>query len=150
MPRLVRERGNNSISIQFKCNQCVKEFVNLLENYMKSYMCPSCHSRVDTLPIHCDLEDCAERHLGRYIRCVGTIRRLTAEERTAEERKTIESEQEIFNGARPTGSFHEDMQDIRSSMIAYKCDTCGDSCTLGSGISRGYDSGTVLCRRFFV
>lgn len=144
MPKLVRLKDSNSISIEFQCYECDKLFVTSIDNFMKSYVCSNCRARVNTLPVFCHYEGC----FGRYKKCTGVIKRITGEERDVEEKKAFASAPDISVGARPTGDFHDDISDIRSTMMAYKCTNCEVMYSSANGISRGFDSGTVRCQRY--
>lgn len=144
MPKLVRLKDSDSISIQYECYECNKKFVTSIDNFTKSYICSHCRARVNTMPVFCHYEGC----YGRYKKCSGVIKRITGEERDNEEKRAFDSTQDISEGARPTGDFHDDIRDIRSTMMAYKCTSCEVSYSSASGISRGFDSGTVRCQRF--
>ena len=144
MPKFVKPIGNDSICIQFHCGECKKQFITTIDDFAKSFICSKCKAVVNTLPIFCQYQDCP----GRYIfRCGGTIRRLSGDEFKAEEKKSIDSGLDISIGARPTSSFHEDMQDINSSIITYKCDKCGDSYSLRQAVANKIDSGNAKCQR---
>ena len=144
MPKLVRLKDSDSISIQYGCYECNKEFITSIDNFSKSYVCSRCRARVNTLPVFCHYEGC----YGRYAKCTGVIKRITGEERDNEEKKSFDSTLDISIGARPTGDFHDDIGDIRSTMMAYKCTNCEVMYSSASGISRGFDSGTVRCQRY--
>jgi hypothetical protein len=100
---------------------------------------------VTTLPIFCQHEGCTGRY--SYIRCNGTIRKITGEELMIEEKKALGSAQDLSIGATASDSFHDDASDIRGSVVTYRCDNCGDSFTLTQAVSMGLDSGTALCQR---
>lgn len=143
MPKLVRVNNDNRASIQFWCNECNKQFITTINELGTSFVCPNCRARVNTLPVLCHYEDCG----GRYELCGGTIRKLTGEELAAEEKKAYDIELDTSVGAAPTDSFHEDISDIRGSIITYKCDRCGDSYSASYGNSHQFDHKTVICQR---
>jgi len=146
MPKFVKPTNSNSICIQFHCGVCKKQFITTIDDFSKSFICSKCKAVVNTLPIFCQYKD--QGCSGRYIfRCGGTIKRLSGDEFEAEEKKSIDSELDISIGARPTSSFHEDMQDINSSIISYKCDKCGDSYSLRQAVSMELASGNEKCQR---
>jgi DNA-directed RNA polymerase subunit RPC12/RpoP len=144
MPNFVKPINSDSICIQFHCSECKKQFITTIDDFSKSFVCSQCGAVVNTLPIFCQYQGCP----GRYVfRCGGTIKRLSGDERAIEEKKAIDSELDVSVGARPTDSFHDDMQDIRGSTITYRCDKCGDSYSLSQAISKGLDSGNEKCQR---
>lgn len=144
MPKFVKPTNSDSICIQFHCGECKKQFITTIDDFSKSFICSKCKAVVNTLPIFCQYQDCS----GRYIfRCGGTIRKLSGDERAIEEKKAFDAELDMSVGAGPTGSFHDDMQDIRGSTITYKCDKCGDSFTLSQAVTLGLDSGNEKCQR---
>jgi predicted RNA-binding Zn-ribbon protein involved in translation (DUF1610 family) len=132
MSKLVRSRDNHQTSIQFQCGGCGRQFITAFEDIGKSYTCPTCGGRVNTLSVFCHYEGCG----GRYEQCGGTIKKLSGEELAAEERKAFESE-DMFAGATPTDSYHDDIGDIRASIITYRCDKCGDSYNASTDIAKG-------------
>ncbi len=144
MPKLVSLKDSNKISIEFQCYECNKQFTTSFDNYSKSYGCPNCRARVNTLPLFCHYRDigCG----GRYEICGGTIKKLSDEELSIEEKMAFDSELDISIGARPTDSFHDEIGDIRGSIITYKCDKCGDSFDASYGNSHGLTSGEVRCQ----
>lgn len=145
MPKFVKPINSNSIYIQFHCGECKKQFITTIDDFSKSFICSKCKTVVNTLPIFCQYQD--QGCYGRYVfRCGGTIKKLSAEERAIEEKKAFDSELETSIGARPTGSFHEDMQDISGSVITYRCDKCGDSYSLRQAIAYKIDSGNAKCQ----
>lgn len=144
MPKLVREKGSNSMSIEYECYGCNQKYVTSFDNYMKSYTCSRCRTRVDTLPVFCHYEGC----YGRYKKCTGVIKRITGEELKIEEEKAFSSELDISTGARPTDDFHDEIQDIRSTMMVYKCTNCEAPYSSASGISQGFDSGMARCQLY--
>ncbi len=146
MPKFVKPVNSDSICIQFHCGECKKQFITTIDDFAKSFVCSKCKAVVNTLPIFCQYKD--QGCLGRYIfRCGGTIRKLSPDEQAIEEKKSFSSELDASVGARPTDSFHEEIQDIRGSAISYKCDKCGDSFTLIQAVSMGLDSGNEKCQR---
>jgi hypothetical protein len=146
MPKFVKPINSGSICIQFQCNECNKKFITTIDDFSKAFICSRCKSIVQSMPIFCQYKD--QGCHGRYIfRCGGTIRRLTGDEFAAEEKKSSDSGLDISIGARPTGDFHEDMQDIRGSTIAYKCDKCGDSYSLRQAVANKVNSGNAICQR---
>lgn len=146
MPKFVKPINSDSICIQFQCNVCKKQFITTIDDFSKSYICSKCKAIVQSMPIYCQYKD--QGCTGRYIfRCGGTIKELSAAERVIEEKKSNDSELDISVGARPTSSFHEDMQDIHGSAISYKCDKCGDSYSLRQAVANKIDSGNAICQR---
>lgn len=146
MPKFVKPVNSESICIQFHCGECKKQYLTTIDDFSKSFVCSRCKAVVNTLPIFCQYQD--QGCYGRYIfRCGGTIRKLSDDERVIEEKKAFDSELDMSVGARPTGSFHEDMQDIRGSTTSYRCDKCGDSYTLSQAVASGVDSGNEKCQR---
>ena len=145
MPNFVKPINSNSICIQFHCGECKKQFITTIDDFSKSFICSRCNAVVNTLPIFCQYDDCSGRY--NYWRCGGTIKKLSVEEIAIEEKSTFDSGLDISIGARPTSSFHEDMQDINSSIITYKCDKCGDSYSLRQAVANKIDSGNAKCQR---
>jgi len=144
MPKFVKPTNSDSICIQFHCGECKKQFITTIDDFSKSFICSKCKAVVNTLPIFCQYQGCP----GRYIfRCSGTIRKLSDDERAIEEKKSSDLKLDISIEARPTSSFHEDMQDINGSIVTYKCDKCGDSFTLSQAVSMGLASGNEKCQR---
>lgn len=145
MPHFVKSQNNEQTCIQFHCSECKKQFITTIDDFGKSFICPKCDVRVTTLPIFCQHPGCLGRY--SYFRCGGTIRKITGEELAAEEKKALESAQDLTVGATASGSFHDDASDIRGSVVTYKCDKCGDSFTLTQAVSMGIDSGNEKCER---
>ena len=146
MPKFVKPTNSGSICIQFHCGVCKKQFITTIDDFSKSFICSKCKAVVNTLPIFCQYQD--QGCLGRYIfRCGGTIRKILDDERAITDNKSSDSDLDISIGARPTSSFHEDMQDINSSIITYKCDKCGDSYSLRQAVANKIDSGNAKCQR---
>jgi len=146
MPKLVRIKGSDNISIQFQCYECRKMYITSFDNFSKSYICSGCKKAlVNTLPVFCHYED--EDCGGRYEACGGSIYKLSNEEYRNEERKAFEPELDISVGARPTDSFHDDIGDIRSDITIYKCSRCGDPYNARQANGKGFDSGMVRCQR---
>lgn len=145
MPKFVKPSSSDSICIQFECNECKKQFITTIDDFSKSFTCSGCGATVNTLPIFCQYDGCLGRY--SYFRCNGTIRKLSDDEMAIEEKKVLGPELDISTGARPTDSFHDDMQDIRGSAITYKCDKCGDSYSLRQAVSERLDSGKAKCQR---
>ncbi len=145
MPKFVKPKNSDVICIQFHCSECKKQFITTIDDFSKSFVCSRCKAIVNTLPIFCQYEGCPGRY--SYFRCGGTIKRLTDQERLAEERKILSSEPDISVGSRPTDSFHDEMGDIQASVITYKCEKCGDSYSLQEASRKGVDSGNAKCQR---
>jgi DNA-directed RNA polymerase subunit RPC12/RpoP len=141
MSKLVRQHGTDRASILYRCNECRKQFITSIDELGRSEVCPRCRSRVDTLPVRCHYEGC----LGRYRKCDGTIRRLSADELAIEEGKA--SAWAPSGAVGPTDGNHDDWGEFRSSLTAYRCDGCGDSFNAAYGVSHGLASGTVRCGR---
>jgi len=145
MPKFVKPTNSDLICIQFQCNECNKQFITTIDDFSKSFICSKCKAVVNTLPIFCQYRD--QGCLGRYIfRCGGIIKKLSAEEIATEEKIAFEPRLDTTIGARPTDSFHDDMQDIRGLAITYKCDKCGDSFNLRQAVSMGIASGNEKCQ----
>ncbi len=145
MPKFVKSSSSDSICIQFRCNECSKQFITTIDDFSKSFVCSKCGAVVNTLPIFCTYDGCSGRY--SYFRCNGTIRKLSGDEMASEEKKIFDQEQDISVGARPTDSFHDDISDMRASTISYKCDKCGDAYSLSQAVSKRLDSGHAKCER---
>lgn len=145
MPKFVKPTNSDSICVQFHCGECKKQFITTIDDFSKSFICSRCKAVVNTLPIFCQYQDCHGRY--SYFRCNGTIRKLSDDERAIEDHKSGDSELGMPIGARPTDSFHDDMQDIRGSTVSYKCDKCGDSYSLRQAVANKIDSGNAKCQR---
>lgn len=141
MPRLVHQNGKNNASIQFHCSNCKKEYITSVENLGKSFSCDCCRQQVNTLPIFCNNKECH----GRYRRCGGAIKRLSGEELVAAEKEAFKEED--YTGARPTDDFHDDMRDIRSTIVSYRCNRCSAEYTAAHAANDGYDSGADVCQK---
>lgn len=138
--RLVRVGGE--IFIHYSCNQgCTgQEFIAPLGALGKSYLCPRCRARINTLPVRCFYQ-CG----GRYQQCPGRIKKLGDHELADNTRHAME-EADLSHPA-PTDSFHDDMGDVRRSVVTYRCDGCGHEENAHFGVLNHVPSEGLKCER---
>ena len=130
-----------SVGVQFSCQNCDRPITIKLDDLEGPFTCRGCEERIAVPSISCVDESCD----GTYVKCRGTIEKLSGRELEEERSAAWEGES---RGGRPTDSDHDDYRDVEGSVISYRCASCGAKYTARYATSQRFDDhGRKRCER---